>query len=404
MERVAARAVKLWTVSQWIRHLLYEICCGKLKPVSQVKIGCMERKRLLFRGFWGGKERFRAQDVNPVIGINEFRNVDVAGGGYKGIGVIFGEGRKRRVFGSLFGVGEERDHVADGDLSGFGEIRIETHFDVVGGGFGAGPAEFLAGGGAFVNDELEGAGEEGFEGGDVDFAVALAGVAIAGFEEGSGGPDGVEDGGAGDKVFVIHVSAVDPGRSGVVAAGGLWRGDADGAEEGMERDGDVGGELGDHALAVKGDDFGVGVGEVFGEEAVAFAETVASKGGIEGDLLDADFEDVAGLGFGDGDGAGEDVAAGAALVFGDVRVKLAEPGGDVFGLDALSSEALGITAGGGGLHDDGVAGVDGEDGLGVEVVEAPGDGGWGGEKGFSFGGLSGCGYGGDAEGCGEELC
>ena len=80
-------------------------------------------------------------------------------------------------------LGEEGDHVADGHLGGGLEVGVEAHGDVVGGGFGAGPEELLARGFAFVDDELEGAGEEGFEGGDVDFAVALAGVAVAGFEE-----------------------------------------------------------------------------------------------------------------------------------------------------------------------------------------------------------------------------
>jgi len=57
-------------------------------------------------------------------------------------------------------------------------------------------------------------------------------------------------------------------------------------------------------------------------------------------------------------------------------------GGDAFGLEALR-----WAAGGGRLHDDGVAGVDGEDGLGVRGVVAPGYGGGGGEEGV--GGLGG---------------
>ena len=89
-------------------------------------------------------------------------------------------------------------------------------------------------------------------------------------------------------------------------------------------------------------------------------------------------------GFGDGDGAGEDMAAGSALVFRHVGVELAEPGWDFFGFDALRDEALGVAAGGGRLHDDGVAGVDGEDRLGVVGVVAPGDRGWGGEQGLGL--------------------
>ncbi len=78
--------------------------------------------------------------------------------------------------------------------------------------------------------------------------------------------------------------------------------------------------MADHLFAVEGDDGGVAVGEVVGEEAATGAEAVAGPGDVDGDLLDADFEDVAGFGFGDGDGAGEDVAAGAFFRGGDLGV------------------------------------------------------------------------------------
>ncbi len=124
--------------------------------------------------------------------------------------------------------------------------------------------------GALVEDELEGAGELGFHGGDVDLAVALAGVAVAGFEVGAARVDGDEEGGAGDELLVVHVAGVHPGWGGVgFAAGG---GDAHGAEEGVEGDVDAGGEVGEHAVAVEADDLGAGVGEVVGEEAAAGAE------------------------------------------------------------------------------------------------------------------------------------
>ena len=109
---------------------------------------------------------------------------------------------------------------------------------------------------------------------------------------------------------------------------------------------------------------------------------------VDGDLEDADFEDVAGLGFGDGDGAGEDVAAGAAVGLAGRRCRGCRARwGSRSGLTPWDCEALGRAAGGGGLHDDGVAGVDGEDGLGVGGVVAPGDGGGGGEQGVGGLGL-----------------
>ena len=56
--------------------------------------------------------------------------------------------------------------------------------------------------------------------------------------------------------------------------------------------------------------------------------------------------------------------------------------GDVSFGYTLGLEALGRPAGGGGLDGEGFAGVDGEDGFGAEVVEAPGYGCWRGEEGL----------------------
>ncbi len=234
-----------------------------------------------------------------------------------------------------------------------------------------------------MDDELEGAGELGFEGGDVDFAVALAGVAVACFEEGGFDVDRDEEGGAFDQLLVVHVSGVGSGRRGVEFACGFGRGDAHAAEEGMQRDGDAGGEGGGHFLEVEWDGFGEAVGEVFGEEAV-FSGSVAGPGDVYVDFLDADFEDVAGFGFGDGDGPGEDVAAGAPVGGGDLVVDVGDVGWDVGGGDASGFEAVGRAAGGEGLDDDGVAGVDVEDGFGLGPVVSPGYCGGGGKEGVGL--------------------
>ena len=173
------------------------------------------------------------------------------------------------------------------------------------------------------------------------------------------------------------------GRGGVEFACGFGRGDAHAAEEGMQRDVDAGGEGGGHLFEVEGDGFGEAVGEVFGEEAV-FAGSVAGPGDVDMDFLDADFEDIAGFGFGDGDGAGEDVAAGASVGDGDFVVDGADVVGDVGGGDAAGFEAGGWAAGGEGLDDDGVAGLDVEDGFGLGPVVSPGYGGGCGEEGMGL--------------------
>jgi len=162
------------------------------------------------RGWRGGEEGFGAQDVHTAFCINELGDIDVAGGGDEGVGVVAGD---VGMIGVLFG--EKGDHVADGHLGGGFEIFVEAHGDVLGGGFGAGPEEMFV----LMNDELEGAGELGFEGGDVDFAVALTCMAVADLEESAFGVDGNVEGGAGDHLLVVDVAGVHPGGSGVVLAG-----------------------------------------------------------------------------------------------------------------------------------------------------------------------------------------
>ena len=225
-----------------------------------------------------------------------------------------------------------------------------------------------------MDEELEGAGELGFEGGDIDFSVALTGVTIADFEERPFNVDWNEEGCAFDELFVVHVSGVGSGRGRVEFAGGFGWGDAHATEERMQRDGDAGGEGGGHLFEVERDGFGEAVGEVLGEEAV-FSGSVAGPGDVYVNFLDADLEDVAGLGFGDGDGAGEDVAAGAPVGGWDFVVDVGDVGWDVGWGDASGLEAVRRAAGGEGLDDDGVAGVDVEDGFGLGPIVSPGYGG-----------------------------
>ena len=303
------------------------------------------------------------------------------------------------LFHLLFG-DEEIDRFTDGDFGGFGEVFVDAHDDPVGGGFGAGPGELHV----FTDEESERAGEGGFEGGDIDFAIALGCVAVADFEEGAGGVNGDEEGGSGDEAFVVEIAGVGAGRGAADPAGGFVGGNAHAAEERLKRDVDAIGEVGGHAVFVEGDDLGFLEGEVFGEEAEARGEAVVGVGEHEIDFEDADFEDVAGLGGFDEDGAGEDVAAGA-FVF-DLGVDVAEGLLDLLGGDSGAAQAGGAV-GEEGLDFDRVAGGDAEDGLGLGVVVAPGDGGGGCEQlvgGSGRGGLSLLGGGRRCDGGGKKRC
>src|ERR1700679_3262669 len=133
------------------------------------------------------------------------------------------------------------------------------------------------------------------------------------------------------------------------------------------------GEVADHFCAVERDDSGFAVREVVGQETAAGTEGVAGPGDVDVDLLDANFEDIAGFGFFDGDRAGENVATGAFFSGRIIFVDVAHVSGNVgFGY-AEGLEALGCSACGEGLDLDGVARFDGEGRLCLRGVKAPGD-------------------------------
>jgi hypothetical protein len=338
----------------------------------------------------GGEQGFGAHDMDTALGINKLGNVDVAGNRDEGVGIVAGD---VGVIGIL--LGEEGDHVADGHLSSGLEVQIESHRDVLSWSLGTGPDKTVRiVEVALVDDELEGAGELGFEGGDVDFAVALTSVTVTDFKVRSFGVDGEIDGSAGDELLVVHVAAVHPGRSRVVLASGC-SGDAHAAEEWVKGNVDAGGEVADHLCAVEQDEAGVAVREVVGEETAAGAEGVAGPRNVDVDFLDPDFEDIAWFGSVDGYRTGEDVASGTLVGGRIVFVDVVDVGGDVGGSDAEGLQALAWAAGGEGLDLDRVSGLDGENRFCLRGVEAPGDRGRGGQEGL-------CGLLGVACGDGEQ--
>ena len=70
--------------------------------------------------------------------------------------------------------------------------------------FGTRPDEVLV----FMDDEAEGSGEIGFESGDVDLTVALAGMSVSSLKEPPFDGDGDVEGRSGDEFLVVHVSGM----------------------------------------------------------------------------------------------------------------------------------------------------------------------------------------------------
>ena len=83
------------------------------------------------------------------------------------------------------------------------QIVVEAHGHVVRGRFGARPFQVHV----LAHDELKRADERSFERGDVHFAVALPGVAVAHFKERAGRVHRNVERRAGDEVLVVHVAA-----------------------------------------------------------------------------------------------------------------------------------------------------------------------------------------------------
>src|SRR5690348_1245596 len=135
------------------------------------------------------KDVLRADGVDAHVAVHELRDVDIDGDAGEHVCVVAGEMLLRD---------EEVDHVADGHFRGGLQVRAEAHADVAGGRLSARPEQMLI----LVDNEAEGAGEEGLQRRNVDFAIALTGVPIADFEERSFRVDGNVEGGSGDEFLV----------------------------------------------------------------------------------------------------------------------------------------------------------------------------------------------------------
>jgi hypothetical protein len=226
-----------------------------------------------------------------------------------------------------------------------------------------------------MDDELEGAGKLGLQRHDIDLAVALPGVAVSGFEEGSFGADGNEEGAACDQLLVVHVAGVGAGRAGADLACFHRGGETHVAEEGVKRDGDVRGESAGHLFSIERNDPDVRVGE-FCIEKATFEIGIAGPGNVDVHFFYANLEDVAGLGLLDGDGTRENVTAGAAFGgWGHVVEDIADVVRNVGGGNTTGLQTGGCAARGEGLDDDRVAGLDRKGRLGLGPEVSPYDGG-----------------------------
>src|SRR6185437_16684992 len=111
--------------------------------------------------------------VYAFVAVNEFGDVKVGGDAREHVRVVAGD---------VFFGDEEIDHLADGERGAGVQIVVEAHGDVVRGRFGSRPLQVHV----LAHDELKRADERSFESGDVHFAVALPGVAVADFKERAG--------------------------------------------------------------------------------------------------------------------------------------------------------------------------------------------------------------------------
>ena len=140
--------------------------------------------------------------------IHELRDVEIHGHTREHVGLFARQ---------LLFAHQKIERLMHGDLGRFGEVRVEPHRDPMRWRLGARPLQMHV----FMQDELEDTGERRFHGGDVHFAVAHAGVAVADFEERPARVHGNEQSGSGDEFLVIQIAGVNSRRSAMHFAGAL---------------------------------------------------------------------------------------------------------------------------------------------------------------------------------------
>src|SRR5579871_945146 len=336
-------------------------------------------------GHWPSlaKDGLGNHGMHALVAIHKLGDGEICGNTGEHVGVVAGQ---------MLLVDEEVDHLEGGQASGLTEVLVHAHSDVVGGGFAAGPAQMQV----FAHDELKRADEGSFECGDVNLAIALAGVAVANFKERAGRIDGNEKRGSGDELFVVEIAGVEPGRSAADASGGFGRSNTHAAEEGADGNLDVLGKMRDHLLAIERNDLHTRVGKLVGQKAGTGAKTVIGERNSQFDGLDANFERDTDLRVFDVNRTGEDVSAGSFVLY--LFEDGAHGGLDLIGWKPGGFETLGA-AGDHGFDFDGISGTDAQSGRRVGRIIAPDDGFGCGLEAVGSAGLRG---GGDSQGSEQE--
>ena len=139
-------------------------------------------------------------------------------------------------------------------------------------------------------------------------------MAVADLEESTFRVNGDEECRANDQVLIVEVAGVNPWRRTADASGDFRRGHAHASEKRMQGDLDSFSKERDHASLVQRNDFPSRIREILRQEAAAGKESVEGIWKGETDLLDSNFQDVAGLGTLDVDRSGQYVPARPLIV------------------------------------------------------------------------------------------
>ena len=296
--------------------------------------------------------------MNTLIAVHQLGNVHVAGDAGQHVSVV-----ARHVLGA----DEEINHLAHRNPRGFMQLRMKAHADVMRGRFSA--RIFLSS--AFVHDELKRPDQRSFKGGDVHFAIALAGVSVADLKQRAAGMHRQEECCPGDEFLVIHIAGVQAGRRTVDAAKAFRRRHSHAAKKRMQRDFNARRELGDHALFIERDDLHFAIRKVFRQKTARGPKSVVGIRNGQIDFLDADFEGVTGLGFFYIDRPIQDVSSGTFI--GYFFVNIAQALFHLVGRDASFFQASG-TVGDQRIELHGVTGVNAQDRRRGGIVITPGNG------------------------------
>src|ERR1700676_3332564 len=161
--------------------------------------------------------------MNSFVAVHQLDDTEVRGDTCEHVRIVATE---------MLLVHQEVDQLFESDLGGFVQILVEANGNVIRWCLGSRPMDLHV----LAHNELKCAIQRSFHGSAIDFTVTLSGMTVSDFKERAARVDREIENCAGDEIFIVHVTAMDPWRTAADAAGPLWRRDTHASKKGLQRD------------------------------------------------------------------------------------------------------------------------------------------------------------------------